>query len=179
MLEAPDQSKPTGMRDRAILELLYSSGVRLGELTALNIKDVDPVKWEVRVRGKGAKERIVLMGQPAGDALQDYLTTARPALAKTREGAMFVNRYGGRLSRRSVQKMVVRSAIKAGTRSGVHTHTLRHTFATHLLEGGADLRVVQELLGHSSPTTTQIYTHVTQTEARRVYMASHPRAHKE
>ena len=92
---------------------------------------------------------------------------------------MFVNRYGGRLSRRSVQKMVVHYAIKAGTHSGVHTHTLRHTFATHLLEGGANLRVVQELLGHSNPTTTQIYTHVTQTEARRVYMASHPMAHKE
>ena len=179
MLEAPDLSEPTGMRDRAILELLYSSGVRLGEITALNIKDVDPVKREVRVRGKGAKERIVLMGQPARGALQEYLAIARPALAKDGEEAMFVNRYGGRLSRRSVEKLVVRYAMKAGTRPGVHTHTLRHTFATHLLEGGADLRVVQELLGHASPTTTQIYTHVTQTEARRVYMASHPRAHKE
>jgi integrase/recombinase XerD len=127
--------------------------------------------------GKGSKERIVIFGDAAKSALYAYLGEARPKLANRTSGAaLFLNRYGGRLTQRSIQEKVRRYAARAGLRSGVHTHTLRHSFATHLLEGGADLRVVQDLLGHSSPATTQIYTHVTQRQARDVYMAAHPRA---
>ena len=163
-------------RDCAMLELLYSSGVRLSELHDLEIGDVSMDTREVRVRGKGSKERVALLGKPAVDSLALYLKSARPNLAKNGIPALFLNRYGGRLSRRSVQKIVGRYAALAGTRPGVHPHTLRHTFATHLMEGGADLRVVQELLGHASPATTQVYTHVTRQEARQKYMESHPLA---
>lgn len=179
LLEAPDLSKPTGIRDRAILELLYSSGLRLSELAGLDLKDVDLAGQEVRVRGKGSKERLVLVGRPAVEALRRYLASVRPALAKGDSEALFLNRYGGRLSRRSIQRKVVRYALKAGIATGVHTHTIRHTFATHLLEGGADLRVVQELLGHSSPAATQVYTHITPSQARRVYLSAHPGAREE
>ena len=176
LLAAPDTSRPLGMRDRAILELLYSSGMRLSELQGLDIDDVNLEAREVRVCGKGSKERIVMLGQPAAAALTLYLRSARPYLETSHVGAMFLNRYGGRLSRRSIEKVVGRYALLAATRPGVHPHTLRHTFATHLIDGGADLRVVQELLGHSSPATTQVYTHVTQNEARAEYMTTHPRA---
>ncbi len=178
LLEAPDASSELGLRDRAILELLYASGVRLSELAGLNLRDVDLQAREARVHGKGSKERIVLMGKPTVQALSQYIMDGRAHLQREGVEALFLNRYGRRLSRRSIEKVVSRNAMKAATRPGVHAHTLRHTFATHLLEGGADLRVVQELLGHASPTTTQIYTHVTQSEARRVYMATHPRARK-
>ena len=184
LLEAPDISQPLGIRDRAILELLYSSGVRLSELHGLNIQDMSLEAGEVRVRGKGSKERVIPLGKPAVESLAIYLRSARPQLEKAcpdrsrRDSphAIFLNRYGGRLSRRSIEKIVGRYAMLAATRPGVHPHTLRHTFATHLMEGGADLRVVQELLGHSSPATTQVYTHVTQNEVRAEYMTTHPRA---
>ena len=184
LLESPDGSTPLGMRDRAMLELLYSCGPRLSEIAALNVRDVDLESREVRVLGKGSKERMMVLGRPAKEALLEYLRTARPCLlAQGRPGtilggeeAFFLNRYGIRLSRRSIEKVVANHAMRAATRPGVHTHTLRHTFATHLMDGGADLRVVQELLGHASPATTQVYTHVTQSQARQVYMASHPRA---
>jgi len=179
LLQSPDLSNKLGIRNRAILELLYSSGVRLSELTALDIKDVDMQAQEMKVWGKGSKERMVLLGRPAVKAVEHYVRMGRPALEQKPILALFLNRYGGRLSRRSVEKIVKRYALEAAISPGVHTHTLRHTFATHMLEGGADLRVVQELLGHSSPATTQIYTHVTQSQARKVYLASHPRAKQE
>lgn len=179
LMQSPDLSTPTGTRDKAILELLYSSGIRLSEITDMNVKDMNLHDDELLIRGKSDKERIVYIGSVAHEFLTQYVSHTRPQLAKSTEDAMFVNRYGDRLSKRSIEKIVSTHAKKAGTRPGVHTHTLRHSFATHLLEGGADLRVVQELLGHASPTTTQIYTHITQTEARKVYMASHPRAGKE
>ncbi len=176
LLEAPDLNSELGVRDQAILEMLYSSGVRLSELAALDLDNVDMEAREAKVLGKGSKERIVLLGGPAVQALQNYMTASRPLLSDAPTNALFLNRYGGRLSRRSIQKIVKKGALQAAISPRTHTHSMRHTFATHMLEGGADLRIVQELLGHSSPATTQIYTHVTQRQARKVYMASHPRA---
>ena len=176
LLAAPGISKPLGMRDKAILEVLYSSGVRLSEIHGLDMEHVSLETGELRVRGKGSKQRIVLLGKPAVGALGLYFQAARPQLQGDGTPAIFLNRYGGRLSRRGIEKIVRRYALLASTRPGVHPHTLRHTFATHLMEGGADLRVVQELLGHSTPATTQIYTQVTQIEARAEYMTTHPRA---
>lgn len=184
LMQAPDVTQPLGKRDLALLELLYASGVRLSELHGINLTDVNMGSREVRVHGKGSKERVVLLGRNAVEAIEVYLQSARsrlnmPGPSGNRKGgaeALFLNRYGGRLSRRSVEKIVVRYAAMAATRSNVHPHTLRHTFATHLMEGGADLRIVQELLGHSSPSTTQVYTHVTQNEARAEYMTTHPMA---
>lgn len=151
LLEAPDESTVVGIRDRAILEVLYSCGVRLGEIQTMDLPNVNVSSKEILVRGKGSKERWVLFGLHAARALRRYLDEARPKLASRPEPALFLNRYGGRLSRRSMEKLVERYATQAQTREGVHPHTLRHTFATHMLEGGADLRVIQELLGHSSP----------------------------
>ena len=179
LMAAPDLSTPIGMRDAAILELLYSTGLRLSELGNLDISDISIDAHEVKARGKGSKDRIVLLGKPAMKSLDSYLNNARPYLLSNNASALFLNRYGGRLSLRSIEKIVGKYAAKAATRPGVHTHTLRHTFATHMLEGGADLRVVQQLLGHSTPATTQIYTHVTQNETRAEYMTTHPRARPE
>ena len=176
LLEEPDTSQPMGMRDKAMLELLYSCGVRLSEIHDMDIENLNFGTREVRVRGKGSKERVALLGKPAAESLASYIHSARPQLEVDDTNALFLNRYGGRLSRRSVEKIVDKYAMQAATRPDVHPHTLRHTFATHLMEGGADLRVVQELLGHSSPTTTQVYTHVTQNETRAEYMTTHPRA---
>jgi integrase/recombinase XerC len=179
LLNAPNTSTILGLRDSAILELLYSSGIRLAELAGLNVNQINSTTKEIRVYGKGSKERIVLIGEACIQALNNYLLYGRPELEQTLMPALFLNRYGARLSRRSFEKIVRQYSIKASIRPGVHTHTLRHTFATHMLEGGADLRIVQQLLGHNSPATTQIYTHVTQTQARTIYMNSHPRAKKE
>ena len=176
LLESPDCSTTLGLRDRAILEVLYACGIRLAEIQSMDIQDVNFGRQEILVRGKGSKERLVLFGKPAGEFLRRYLQEGRPKLAGPKIGALFLNRYGNRLSRRSIEKLVGRYAALAGLKDGVHTHTLRHTFATHMLEGDADLRVIQELLGHSSPTTTQIYTHVTKQEARNAYLSFHPRA---
>lgn len=176
LLEAPNDSEPIGMRNRTILELLYASGVRVSELHGLDVGNLNLETGEVRVRGKGSKERIVLLGKPAVEALSLYLNAARPRLQKEGTDALLLNRYGGRLSTRSIEKIVGRYAALAATRPGVHPHTLRHTFATHLMAGGADLRVLQDLLGHSSPATTQVYTHITQVETRAEYMTTHPRA---
>ncbi len=173
LITAPLDGSATGLRDRAILELLYAAGLRISELVGLNIYDSDVKEGTVRVVGKGNKERICLMGQPAQEALRRYLFEARSTLAsRTEERALFLNRDGGRLSARAVQIMLQQYAVQAGLEQRVHPHLLRHTFATHLLDGGADLRVVQELLGHSSPSTTQIYTHVTEAQQRRVYTAA-------
>jgi integrase/recombinase XerD len=167
------------VRDRAILELLYATGARISELTALNLDDlVDPTM--VRLFGKGSKERMVPVGSYAQSALEVYLVRARPVLVKKGKGtpALFMNQRGGRLSRQSAWQIISDAADAAKIQSEVSPHTLRHSFATHLLEGGADVRVVQELLGHSSVATTQIYTLVTVDALREVYATSHPRARK-
>jgi integrase/recombinase XerC len=177
LMSAPDPATPRGQRDRAFLELLYASGLRVSELAGLTLTQTDLDTREIRVIGKGSRERIVLMGLPAAAALTVYLNDGRQRLAAgTGSNAVFLNYKGGRLTARSVQGILSRYARQAGIDKNVHPHTLRHTFATHMLDGGADLRVVQELLGHSSLSTTQIYTHVSKAQARKVYMAAHPTA---
>ena len=177
LVTSPDPSSEKRIRDRALLELVYAAGLRVSEVGSLNLDSVNMETRELRVTGKGSNDRVTLIGESARDAIRVYLSGVRSAVGSAEsEDALFVNRYGGRLSERSIQKIVREYATRAGLGSQVHTHTLRHTFATHMLEGGADLRVVQELLGHSSPATTQIYTHITGKEARRAYMAAHPRA---
>lgn len=162
LLEAPDLSTPKGLRDRAMLELLYGGGLRISELVGIDVRDVDLENGATIVHGKGSKERVVLFGEPAITALDAYLVESRPELAKQAEPALFLNRFGKRMSVRGAQMVVKESALAAGIAADVHPHLLRHSFATHLLDGGANLRTVQELLGHSSAETTQIYTHVSQ-----------------
>ena len=179
LMDAPDAAKPTGLRDQALLEVIYGAGLRVSEASNLSVTDLNLAAREIRVRGKGSKERVVLIGETAKSALSLYLRDGRPKLVGKGSGmTVFLNRFGGRLSQRSIQEKVRRYSVKAALPSGVHTHTLRHSYATHMLEGGADLRVVQELMGHASPATTQIYTHVTNAQAKQVYMAAHPRAQK-
>ena len=177
-LAAPDISTPVGQRDRAILELLYASGLRVSELAHLTRSQIDMDTREIRIMGKGSKERQVLMGKPAQTAITAYLKSGRPQLLgkNKKTEAVFINRYGKQLIERRIQKIVTKYARAGGIKKKVHPHTIRHTFATHLLDGGADLRVVQELLGHASLTTTQIYTHVSKTQAKKVYLAAHPLA---
>ncbi|HEY97355.1 MAG TPA: tyrosine recombinase XerC [Dehalococcoidia bacterium] len=178
LIESPDQATPQGLRDRALMEMLYASGLRVSELVNLDVEQVNLHTNEIRVWGKGSKERVVLIGDPAHRALTDYLERGRPELlGKKRSDALFVNRYGKRLLARRVQKIIDRYARNIGKK--VHPHMLRHTFATHLLDGGADLKVVQELLGHVDLSSTQIYTHVTQSRARKIYLSAHPLARKE
>ena len=177
LLKAPDLSTPTGLRDQALLELLYASGLRVSEITGLDVANVDLTEKEARVWGKRSKERVVVMGRPAATALREYLGKGRPTLlGQGRSPALFLNVEGKRLTVRSIQKMVKEYAGKAGLEKDIHPHLLRHTFATHLLDGGADLRTVQELLGHESLASTQVYTHISQSQARRVYSKAHPRA---
>lgn len=179
LLAAPDDATPAGQRDRAILELLYGSGLRVSELTGLDVDDLDLEEGSVRVLGKGGKEREVPVGRYGRDAVETYLVRARPVFATGRgRGALFLNQRGGRLSRQSCDRMVRAASRAAGIDRHVSLHTLRHSFATHLLEGGADVRVVQELLGHASVATTQIYTLVTRDHLREVYYTSHPRARR-
>jgi integrase/recombinase XerD len=177
LLAQPVGDGPVVLRDRAILELLYAAGLRVGELVALDVGDVHLAAEYVRCVGKGSKERVVPIGTHAVRALQRYLTHARPALAARRRAvpALFLNRRGGRLSRQSVWNLLRACARSAGIRRPIGPHTLRHSFATHLLEGGADLRAVQEMLGHASVATTQIYTHLTRDRLREVYRRAHPR----
>ena len=180
LLEIPDTSTPQGQRDRAMLELLYASGLRVSEIVSLDLGSVNIEARDIRVWGKGSKERMVLIGKPAASALIMYLREGRrQLLGNSRTDALFINRYGKRLSERFLQKAISKYAIEAGLDKRVFPHMVRHSFATHLLDGGADLRVVQELLGHANLSTTQIYTHVTQSQARKVYLAAHPRAKKE
>ena len=175
LVESPDISQPQGQRDRALLELLYASGLRISELVNMNVEQVNLATNEIRVWGKGAKERVVLIGAPAASALSTYISEGRqPLLAGRKNNALFINRYGGRLPARRVQKILAKYARMIDKK--VHPHMLRHTFATHLLDGGADLKVVQELLGHADLSSTQIYTHVTQSRARKIYLAAHPMA---
>ncbi|MFW6126131.1 MAG: tyrosine recombinase XerC [Chloroflexota bacterium] len=180
LIETPDASTPLGQRDKAILELFYASGLRLSEVVGLNIGDLDLEAREIRVWGKGSKERMVVVGNPAVSAIDRYLKEGRPRLLGALSSeAVFLNRYGKRLTERAVQKVLSKYALKAGLPKKVHPHLLRHSFATHLLDGGADLRVVQELLGHARLSTTQVYTHVSRSQARKVYLSAHPRAQTE
>jgi integrase/recombinase XerD len=169
---------PLTLRNRALLELLYSTGSRISEAVGLDIDDVDTEARSVLLRGKGGKQRLVPVGRPAVQALDAYLVRGRPDLARRGRGtpAIFLNVRGGRLSRQSAWQVLQDAAERAGITSGVSPHMLRHSFATHLLEGGADVRVVQELLGHASVTTTQIYTLVTVHALREVWAGAHPRA---
>ena len=176
LVTAPDLSTPQGLRDRAMLEVLYGGGVRVSELVGLNLASLDTRRRELLVWGKGAKERIVLLGEPAVNALVDYIEHGRPKLLEHVTNALFLNRLGGRLTTRSVMTITRKYTLLVGIEKKVSPHTLRHTFATHLLDGGADLRSVQELLGHARLSTTQIYTHVSQNRAREVYLRSHPLA---
>jgi integrase/recombinase XerD len=172
---------PRALRDRALLELLYGCGARISEAVGLDVDDldVDPAgSGTVRLLGKGSKERVVPVGSYAREAASAYLVRGRPALAAAGSGspALFLNARGGRLSRQSAWTVLRAAAERAGLRRQISPHTLRHSFATHLLDGGADVRVVQELLGHASVTTTQVYTLVTVDRLREVYATSHPRA---
>ncbi len=169
---------PLSLRSRALLELLYSTGARISEAVGLDVDDVDTEARSVLLRGKGGKQRLVPIGRPAVSALDAYLVRGRPELARRGRGipAIFLNARGGRLSRQSAWQVLQDSAERAGVKAAVSPHTLRHSFATHLLEGGADVRVVQELLGHASVTTTQIYTLVTVHALREVWAGAHPRA---
>ncbi|OBF25099.1 site-specific tyrosine recombinase XerD [Mycobacterium sp. ACS4331] len=169
---------PLTLRNRALLELLYSTGARISEAVGLDVDDVDTQSRAVLLHGKGGKQRLVPIGRPAVAALDAYLVRGRPGLAGRGRGtpAIFLNARGGRLSRQSAWQVLQDAAERAGISAGVSPHTLRHSFATHLLEGGADVRVVQELLGHASVTTTQIYTMVTVHALREVWAGAHPRA---
>ncbi|OBH10372.1 site-specific tyrosine recombinase XerD [Mycobacterium sp. E1747] len=169
---------PLTLRNRALLELLYSTGARISEAVGLDVDDIDTRARSVLLRGKGGKQRLVPIGRPAVQALDAYLVRGRPDLARRGRGtpAIFLNVRGGRLSRQSAWQVLQDAAERAGITSGVSPHMLRHSFATHLLEGGADVRVVQELLGHASVTTTQIYTMVTVHALREVWAGAHPRA---
>jgi integrase/recombinase XerC len=199
LLAGPQPVDPVGLRDRAILELLYATGIRVGELCGLRLGDIDLAADTVLVLGKGAKQRVVPFGEPARAALLDYLVNGRAAMLPDpgraagpgpagsqagvagRDGALdrealFLNRRRRPMTQRDVRGMLARYRVAAGVPAGTSPHTLRHSFATHLLEGGADLRAVQELLGHVALTTTQTYTHVSNERLRRVYEQAHPRA---
>lgn len=169
---------PLTLRNRALLELLYSTGARISEAVGLDVDDIDLHARSVLLRGKGGKQRLIPIGRPAVAALEAYLVRARPDLARRGRGtpAIFLNARGGRLSRQSAWQVLQDAADRAGITATVSPHVLRHSFATHLLEGGADVRVVQELLGHASVTTTQIYTMVTVNALREVWAGAHPRA---
>jgi integrase/recombinase XerC len=174
LMEAPDAGQKHALRDRAILELLYSSGLRVSELTGLNIGEIDLSGGMVRVMGKGGKERIVPVGSRAAEALQVYLEQRDDAGPRD---ALFLNTRGGRINRRSVARIVDSHVLRIAAFKRISPHTLRHTFATHMLEGGADLRSIQELLGHASLSTTQKYTHVSIDRLMEVYDKAHPKAH--
>ncbi|OFW60138.1 MAG: site-specific tyrosine recombinase XerD [Candidatus Solincola sediminis] len=177
LLDQPWLEDPGGLRDKAILETLYGTGIRISELTGLDIEDLDLGENEVRVMGKGSRERVVPVGNAAAQALKDYLRLGRPALAKTaRERAIFLNKRSGRLSRQGTWGLVKKYAGRVGLRDKMTPHTLRHSCATHLLENGADLRYIQELLGHASISTTQIYTHLSKGKIREAYLKAHPHA---
>ncbi len=177
LLAGPKNDSPDALRDHTMIELLYATGMRISELVALNIEDVDVAEGFVRCFGKGSKERLVPLHETAATATTHYIAEARPMLATRASGrALFLNRRGDRLTRQGFWLILRRLAAQAGIDSKLSPHTLRHSFATHLLRGGAPLRHVQELLGHASITTTQVYTHLTSEHVRLEYDKSHPRA---
>jgi integrase/recombinase XerC len=180
LLEGPDRAKPLGLRDLAILEVLYSCGIRVSELAGLNLSGIDSDQRLIKVVGKGNKERIIPIGRKALRAIQDYVEATLPLRKKAgrdpQEEPLFINFRGGRLSTRSIGRIVKKYASQCGLMTEITPHSLRHTFATHLLDGGADLRSVQELLGHVSLSTTQKYTHVSLEKLMEVYDKAHPRS---
>jgi integrase/recombinase XerD len=177
LLQQPDPSTPLGLRDKAMLELLYATGLRVSELIGLSWSDLEVNLGVLRCRGKGSKERLIPVGKSALRAVEDYVQRGRPALAKGRNSPfLFLNRRGGGLSRVGFWKLIVRYGRAAGILTDITPHELRHSFATHLLERGADLRSVQLMLGHSDISTTQIYTHVLKERLKQVYHEHHPRA---
>jgi integrase/recombinase XerD len=176
MLDAPDLTRPTGLRDRAVLELLYATGARVSEIVGLSVSDLDFGQGQVRLFGKGAKERIVPLYPVALDSVRTYLREGRPRLTRSEaESRLFLSSRGAPLSADAVRRLFKRSAAAAGAGSGVSPHTMRHTFATHLVEAGADLRTVQELLGHVALSSTQIYTHLSMKRLQDVHSKAHPR----
>jgi len=181
LLAAPDATTPLGLRDRALLETLYATGIRVSELVGLTVSQASEAA-ELRILGKGGRERLALLGAPAQEAIARYLEEARPHLVarlrdRRQEGdRLFLNHRGGPLTDRGARRVVHRHLLRACAQHDIGPHALRHTFATHLLEAGADLRAVQELLGHASLATTQIYTHVTRRHLREVYRQAHPRS---
>jgi integrase/recombinase XerD len=179
LLKAVPKDGAIAARDRAILELLYAAGLRISELTALDVDDLDLEEHSVRCLGKGSKERIVPLGQHAVDAIGHYLSQARPELARQLSGpAAFLNARGTRLTRQGCWKLLKKHATRAELHRRISPHTLRHSFATHLIDRGADIRIVQELLGHASVSTTQVYTLVSREHIREIYVSAHPRARR-
>jgi len=186
LLNSPDRTQALGERDRAILEILYGSGVRVGEVVGLDLDDVNPSRKEIRVWGKGKKERIIPINTKGIDAIESYILGGRKELLgkikgnadniKRKEKALFLNKGGSRLSAVGIRRMLSKYVKKVGLVQGVTPHVIRHTFATHLLEGGADLRAVQELLGHVDLSSTQVYTHLSEARLREIYSKAHPRA---
>ena len=176
LLDACPTETAAGLRDKALLETLYATGARVSEVLALSVDDVVDAAGVIAVTGKGNKQRLVPLGSHAQAAIDAYLVRGRPAMANGKSHALFLNARGGQLSRQSAWNAIKVAARRAGIDKDVSPHTLRHSFATHLLEGGADVRTVQELLGHSSVTTTQIYTHITADSLREVWAGAHPRA---
>ncbi len=184
LLRSPSRKTALGKRDRAILEVLYGSGVRVSEVTGLNLDDVDFFRKEIKVMGKGSKQRIVPLNQNAVAALRLYMIEGRKELLskcmktkiKDAREALYLNKNGYRLSAMGIRRMLSKYVKKVGLRQGVTPHMIRHTFATHLLEGGADLRTVQELLGHVDLSSTQVYTHLSEARLKEVYLKAHPRA---
>lgn len=178
LLATPDTTKPQGLRDKAMLEVLYASGMRISECISLSLEDVHITMGFVRCFGKGGKERIIPLGRTAIAACDEYLREGRPKLIKTnhRTDVIFINQRGKPLTRQGVWKLMKEHAAKASIKNDITPHTLRHSFATHLIENGADLRAVQEMLGHADISTTQIYTHVSKTRLKEVYKQFHPRA---
>lgn len=176
LLDACPDDTPIHLRDKALLEVLYATGARISEVLALVVDDIAGTRDFIKVTGKGDKQRVVPVGGAAQRALEAYLVRGRPALSTGKSHAVFLNKRGGALSRQSAWTIIKDAASRAGLDKDISPHTLRHSFATHLLEGGADVRTVQELLGHASVTTTQIYTHVTPENLREVWSTAHPRS---
>ena len=178
---ASAESPALALRDTALVELLYGAGLRIAEVVSIRVRDLDLARGEVRVTGKGEKQRVALFGAPCINALKRYLADGRSELLKasaTASDALFLNRNGTSLGERGARARLNETAVRAGLPAAFHPHTLRHSFATHLLDGGADLRVVQELLGHESLGTTQVYTHVSTARLRGLYASAHPRARR-